>query len=245
MDFLRNLLSKKPRRNEEKETTRIEIESEFKHKRQAVYPTEKNVEITLVEMPDEVTSIYGIDKAHIVKEDEESVRYPIPVAMQYKAISDVLTVNNFLEVASTFDSTLKPLLIEPKDIVFEPFMDEYRYSDMNDTWAKEEHRYTKVQEKVFTSLGKLTKFPFVMHFQTRRKHKLRKIGNNKFDVANEVFGEIHYLKNGQVGRIEIVHWNSGVLHSLYVVQSGNQLVLDRLFTSDSKGNRFLKYKRSK
>lgn len=245
MDFLKKILAKIPQSKTEQTDERVVIEGQFTHRGQALTPNKTPEDITLVELPDEVTGIFGIDKAHIVKEDEESVRYPIPENMQNQASDDILTINQYIEIASRYDSNLKPLRIVASDIVYKPFIDKYKFSSMTDTWAKEEHRITKVEEKVFTSLGKLTKFPFVLHFQTRKKHHMRKVGDYEFDVADEVFGKIHYLKNGKMGRIEIVHWNSGKLHSIYVVEANKELVVDRVFTTDTKGNRFLKYKRQK
>lgn len=193
-----------------------------------------------VVLPEVIKPFFGINKAHIVKENEDNLFYNIPEKYQSDITKLVLTVNDYVVEASNLVTDINPFMMTEKDIIFIPQEYELVYNKEFDLKTMEIHNATIIQEEVFTSLGNIKKHPFIIHFYSDKEYRYNE---NGFSIADEVFGKIFINKDGNPSRYEIVHWNKDKLHTIICILSGNDIVIDRIQFTDNNGNRFNMYKR--
>ena len=55
-----------------------------------------------------------------------------------------------------------------------------------------------LENNFLTSTGKKSKFPQILHFFTT---------DSGYDIVDNVFGDIFYFENGEIGKAKIVHWD--------------------------------------
>lgn len=196
----------------------------------------------LVALPDDVKPFLGIDMAHIVKENEKKVQYNIDPKYHQQASQLILALNPILQTSASLVQTFDPNIITADDILFEPIVEKYIYDKKYDYEAEERQPASYIREQVFTPLGNIKKHPFILNFFTR-KHRF--YDSNDVSQANEVFGKLFIDKDGNVSRIEIIHWKNTLVHKIYCTKDKNDaLTISKIESADSNGLWFVKYTRA-
>lgn len=123
---------------------------------------------------------------------------------QLVAKEDILGMNRFLSEGHVNDSEVPIFSIYEKEIRFEP-------SDLSGI-----DDYTRLTILPLTPTGKQPKYPLMMAFCLLSHDEQWKISQTK---GKEIFGRIHYLQNGDIGKAEVVCWiHNGKKSSYFIFQ---------------------------
>lgn len=194
-----------------------------------------------IPLPSDVKPFLGIDRAHVVKENENSVTYKVEPQFRPAVTQMILSINPILQRSAILVPTFEPNTIMADDIVFDPFVEKYAPNLKLDLTVEAYQPAIEIEELVYTPLGNVKKFPFKIHFFTRRKRYYDASG---VGLVNEVFGRLFFDKNGELSRIEIVHWKGRALHQIYCTKdSDSNLTVSQIKQTDKNGATFNKYKR--
>lgn len=133
--------------------------------------------------------------------------------------SDLQILNDYLEQARQLVNIKYFLHIKKDDITFEGST-----KDSSTHWEIEPYTKTK----------RLAKYPLTIYYRTKYY--------TAFDVYENYFGSISYLKDGSIGKAELVNW---IKNNFYYIKLGiidNQLVIKSIESHDSSHNRIYLYK---
>lgn len=111
---------------------------------------------------------------------------------QLVAKEDITSLNPLLAQAHKDDSSIPLFQINPTDIRFEP-------SDLSGI-----DDYTRICILPLTKTGKIPKFTIKMTFRLLSQDQHWEVSENG---GKEMFGQIWYLKTGEIGKAEVVGWN--------------------------------------
>lgn len=139
-------------------------------------------------------------------------------ANKAQLLKDIDIINVYLEKACALSSIKTKLHISKSDIVFDGTGEDKSYLDVNP----------------YTKTGRLSKYPVTVHYRTKYYSSI--------DPPKNYFGSIHYLKDGSIGKAELVNW---VGKKMYLVKIGivkNVLVVKSVETIDKSYKRFFIYK---
>jgi len=198
-----------------------------------------------VDIPEKVIPIFGFTKAHIVQENEKIEYFPIPPEHYERAITDIMSVNEFLNQAHDLDSSLRPSHFTPSDVLFKDYAVKVKHSDIPNYTYDLVQNASMIEEKVFTPQGNISKFPFILNFRTIPKPAALRNSQYTYDIKDEVFGKILYDQKGLPGRIEIVNWNRSHCHQVIITTTNSELSISTIFSTDGQGRKFKKYDRAK
>lgn len=133
--------------------------------------------------------------------------------------SDLQILNDYLEQARQLVNIKYFLHIKKDDITFEGST-----KDSSTHWEIEPYTKTK----------RLAKYPLTIYYRTKYF--------NAFEPPENYFGSISYLKNGSIGKVELIHW---IKKDFYLIKLGlvdNKLEIKSIESQDSNYNRIYLYK---
>lgn len=85
---------------------------------------------------------------------------------------------------------------------------------------------------ILTPSGRPAKYPSKLMFMTNEKH------NN----INDIFGDIYYLKNGQIGKAEVIIWHDKKLYDVYIILSNDELIVSKIYGMNDNYENIILYK---
>lgn len=91
--------------------------------------------------------------------------------------------------------------------------------------------YTFFKCVPYTNAGKVSKYPMEVHFRT-----------NKFGIdsaKDNIFGEIYYMANGEMGKAKIVCWKNKKNHVIECAIKDDELTISKIYSNDSTGKSIL------
>lgn len=132
--------------------------------------------------------------------------------------SDIDTINNYLAEARKLSKIKTKLYINKNDITF------LGMGDSPSHW----------EIVPYTKTGKLTKYPLVIHYRTKYF--------SSFEPLEDYFGAIYYMKDGTIGKAELINW---IKHKKYLVKLAiinGMLSVKSVQTLDDQYNKIYLYK---
>lgn len=131
---------------------------------------------------------------------------------------DIDVINNYLAEARNLSKIRTKLCINKNDIIFSGIRDSSSHWEI----------------VPYTKTGKLAKYPLVIHYRTKYF--------NSFEPIENYFGSIYYMKDGTIGKAELINW---IKHKNYLVKLGiinGKLSIKSVQTLDDQYNRIYIYK---
>lgn len=159
-------------------------------------------------------------------------RYDLSSLRQYKLGSDsgFLLDGKNRSVAQEDLLEFNPFLAEGKNIF--PQMPLFQINRTNVCFQSEkpwEGSYTTLSLTPLTRTGKQPKYPLFLHFFLQSQDEHWKIMEND---GQEIFGHVGYLKDGTIGKADIVCWNFINRHDecyyFHIRRKGTELYLSKV-----------------
>lgn len=135
-------------------------------------------------------------------------------------ISDVLSLNFFLEKCLTLSSEFPISCIDKEDIVF--------FSDASNPDVREFCFFILNPQ---TPSGKQPKYPLKLHFYCRGKNdeSYIKSGDSLIHKAKDcIFGSIEFTNKLDFGKIHIVVWNNGKSYTVDIRSKKDNLYISKI-----------------
>jgi hypothetical protein len=86
----------------------------------------------------------------------------------------------------------------------------------------------------YTKTGRLAKYPLTIYYRTNHW--------NDFSDSEKYWGSISYLKNGTIGKAELINWINGKMYSIKLGIVKNELDVKLVETLNKQGIRVTAYK---
>lgn len=151
-------------------------------------------------LPQEVCSIYGITQAHRREEEEEDLEYPILPQYQDQAKQEIGLARAILKAAEKQDASFKAFDFDEKDIVFQGYRDHYLFQRERGIYRTNWVPATHMVEKVYTSMGNLSRNPYQMVFYLRTRHGFE---GDRY-CRQMLSGRIFYTRSGAIQSMELL-----------------------------------------
>lgn len=86
----------------------------------------------------------------------------------------------------------------------------------------------------FTPSGRPSKYPEVLKFVTKEEE----------DFTDNIFGDVYYLKNGEIGKARIIIWKDHKVFTVNIISNKGQLMVNRIYGMNDEHKTILLYKLS-
>ena len=140
--------------------------------------------ITYVPMPDS----FPFNINQLMRTRNPDV-YDIPHNFRYLIYDSLDTINSLLDDITSLAKEFPKTQLSKGDLNF------IRNQDVRD--------YTFVMYNPYTKTGKVSKYPYSVHFQT----------NESFNSGTCFFGRVYHLIDGSIGKVEFVRWYRHILYT--------------------------------
>lgn len=136
----------------------------------------------------------------------------------HQFFKDIDQLNTYIEKARTLAKIRTQFYIKPEDINFDDI----------------DGAATHWEITPYTKTGRLSKYPLTIYYRT--------YNYKKFDSKENLFGSMSYLKNGTIGKAELVNWINGRMYLIKLGIIKNSLSVKSVETTNKESNRIFIYK---
>lgn len=147
---------------------------------------------------------------------------------QFQALQDICYLNTLLQAAKKHSGISDNLFICTEEIKFD-----FNIVDRGKPYQRTEY-YTYIECTPYTPKMKDAKYPYCLHFATENL--------NKYQPDENYFGRMYYMRDGNIGKAEIVYWIKHKMYVFYFGMVGCTLSIKKVESNTSDGNRKILYR---
>jgi hypothetical protein len=139
-----------------------------------------------------------------------------------QVINDIISLNPLIKQASTLSYSFPDTKIDKNKL---------RFEETNPVY----YDYCNILLTPPTPTGKLPKYIASLYFYTKP------MGVDQ--TSNDIFGDLHYLQTGDIGKARIIRWYKHDCFMLHIAIKNNALCVNKIEALDTYGNKRDLYKR--
>lgn len=144
---------------------------------------------------------YDLNNIRAIGTSKKTWWYLLEGSNKNVAIKDILLLNKYIAEHAKSNPKISKVRLYESSIRF------YEYGR-----ATENDDFTRLLVNPYTEKGNLKKYPLILKFKTLSNDEdFASISNGKPNI----FGEIHYLKSGDIGKYRVIIW---IQHNMYEIK---------------------------